>query len=295
MAFKSGFFSITGCPNVGKSTLINRVVGQKIAAVTSKPQTTRGRIMGVLNRPNSQMVFLDTPGIVGAKNRLEEYMQKTAGSTLSEVEAVLFILDPARGMRERDDAIIELLKASSAPVLAVINKTDIISAYESEQAKEYLNNAGIFREIFSISALNGDGVDDLINGLEKYTVEGPKYFPDDMVTDQPERVLCAELVREKALILLKQEIPHGIGVNVDEMRERDEGDIIDISVTILCDKDSHKGIIIGRGGSMLKSIGEKARHDMEWMLGKKVFLQLYVKVQRDWRNSLAVLRELGYE
>lgn len=295
MAFKSGFFSITGCPNAGKSTLINRIVGQKIAVVSSKPQTTRGRIMGVLNRPNSQMVFLDTPGIVGAKNRLEEYMQKTAGSVLSEVEAVLFILDPVRGMRERDDAIIELLKASAAPVLAIINKADIISAYEAEAAKDYISKAGIFREIFFISALNGDGVDDMISALEKYTVEGPKYFPEDMVTDQPERVLCAELVREKALILLKEEIPHGIGVNVDEMQARAEGGIIDISVTILCDKDSHKGIIIGRGGSMLKSIGEKARHDMEWMLGTKVYLQLYVKVQKDWRNNLAILRELGYE
>ncbi len=293
-AFRSGFVSIIGCPNVGKSTLLNQLVGQKIAIVSDRAQTTRNKITGVLTRPDYQIVFLDTPGVTAPKNKLGNYMLKTAYDALNEVEAILFVVDAVNGLREKDKALIERLRHTETPVLALINKADIASETQLREAEDLLNKAGFFKDVLTLSAKCGTGVELLETTLCKYLVPGPQYFPEDMVTDQPERVVCGELVREKILQLLREEVPHGIGVQVEKMQERPDG-ITDIWVTVYCEKDSHKGILIGRGGSMLKRIGELARKDMEWMLGVHVNLQIWIKVKEDWRNSLGMLRELGYE
>lgn len=293
--FQSGFVSIVGCPNVGKSTLLNRLVGQKIAIVSPRAQTTRNRITGVLTRPGYQIVFLDTPGVASPKNRLGEYMRKVAYSALDEVEAILYLVDPVNGLRERDEALTERIRQAKAPCIALINKIDISSLAQVEAAEAFLTQAGCFSHILRVSAQTGDGLGRLEELLHGYLAEGPQYFPDDMVTDLPERVLCAELVREKTLLFLREEIPHGVGVEVDKMAVRPEGDLTDVWATIYCERAGHKGIIIGRGGAMLRRIGEEARKDMEWMLGTRVNLQLYVKVREDWRNSASALRELGYE
>lgn len=294
-SYKSGFVSIIGCPNVGKSTLLNRLVGQKIAIVSPRAQTTRNRITGVLTRPGYQMVFLDTPGVAAPRNRLGEYMRRVAYSALDEVEAVLYLVDPINGLRERDEALVERIKQAKAPKVGVINKIDSASLEQVEAAEAFLSRAECFDHVLRISAQDGAGVDKLEQLLRGYLVEGPQYFPDDMVTDIPERLLCAELIREKALLLLHEEVPHGVGVEVDRMYVRPDGRITDIWATIYCERDGHKGIVIGRGGAMLRRIGEAARKDMEWMLGTQVNLQLYVKVREDWRNSASALRELGYE
>ena len=294
-AYRSGFVSIIGCPNVGKSTLLNQMVGQKIAIVSARAQTTRNRITGVLSRPDYQIIFLDTPGVTNPKNRLGEYMQKVAYDALSEVEGVLFVADAAQGVRERDAQLIERLKKSKAPVIAFLNKTDIASMAQVESARETLEGSGCFTNILCGAAAQGEGLRQLETALCGCLTEGPQYFPDDMVTDQPERVICGEIVREKALMLLREEIPHGIGVGVDRMELREEGGLMDVYATIYCERESHKGIVIGRGGAMLKRIGEQARKDMEWLLGCRVNLQLWVKIREDWRNKPSVLRELGYE
>ena len=294
-AYRSGFVSIIGCPNVGKSTLLNQMVGQKIAIVSARAQTTRNRITGVLSRPDYQIIFLDTPGVTNPKNRLGEYMQKVAYDALSEVEGVLFVADAAQGVRERDAQLIERLKKSKAPVIAFLNKTDIASMAQVESARETLEGSGCFTKILCGAAAQGEGLRQLETALCGCLTEGPQYFPDDMVTDQPERVICGEIVREKALMLLREEIPHGIGVGVDRMELREEGGLMDVYATIYCERESHKGIVIGRGGAMLKRIGEQARKDMEWLLGCRVNLQLWGKMRGDWRNEPSVLRELGYE
>ena len=292
----SGFISIIGCPNVGKSTLLNRLVGQKVAIVSQRPQTTRNKITGVLTRPGYQMVFLDTPGVAAAKNRLGDYMLRVAYEALNEVEAILFLVDPINGLRDRDMALVERLKqAKGAPRVGVINKADAASMAQMDTAREFLQQAGCFEKIISISAQTGEGVDQLEALLRGYLVEGPQYFPEDMVTDQPERIVCAELIREKTLQLLREEVPHGVGVWIDKMEARPEGGMMDVWATIYCERDGYKGIIIGKQGAMLKKIGQAARQDMEWMLGARVNLQLWVKVKEDWRNSLGMLRELGYE
>jgi len=294
--YLSGFISIIGCPNVGKSTLLNQIVGQKIAIVSNRPQTTRNKITGVLTRKDYQMVFLDTPGITGAKNRLGEYMRKTAFEALGQVEAILFLVDPINGLRERDNALLEALRnVKNTPRIGVINKADIASMAQMEDAKAFLAEAGFFEDIITISAKNGDGVEKLEQRLTGYLVEGPQYFPEDMVTDQPERIICGELIREKTLQMIREEIPHGIGVNIDKMELREDRELMDVWATIYCERAGHKGIIIGKQGTMLKRIGQAARQDMEWMLGNKVNLQLWVKVKEDWRNSVGMLRELGYE
>lgn len=293
--YRSGFVSIIGCPNVGKSTLLNRMVGQKIAIVTSRAQTTRNKITGVLSREGYQIIFLDTPGVTEPKNRLGEYMQKVAYDALSEVEAILFVADATQGVRERDARIIERLKHSRTPVLALINKTDAASLAQVQKAREVLEEAGCFVNILTASAETGEGLDALETALCEHLVEGPQYFPDDMVTDQPERIICGEIVREKALNLLREEIPHGIGVGIDRMEMREEGGLMDVYATIYCERESHKGIIIGRGGSMLRKIGEQSRKDMEWLVGCRINLQLWVKIKEDWRNKPSVLHELGYE
>ena len=293
--FRSGLVSIIGSPNAGKSTLLNRVVGQKVSIVSPKAQTTRNRIMGVATRPEYQIVFLDTPGVAAPKNRLGEYMLKVAYESLNEVECVLFMADAANGIRERDEAIIAKLREAKAPIIAAINKCDIAEKNAVDTAKKRLEKESCFKNIFEISAETGAGVDALEAAIANYLVPGPMYFPEDMVTDMPERVVCAEIIREKALNLLKDEVPHGIGVGIDKMVLRPNGDLYDMWATIYCEREGHKGIIIGKKGSMLKQIGSEARKDMEWMLGTRVNLQLWVKVRDDWRNSPGALKELGYE
>lgn len=294
MSYKSGFFSIVGCPNAGKSTLINSLVGQKIAIVTDRAQTTRNKITGVVTREDYQMIFLDTPGMTNPRNKLGEYMQKTAEDSLSDVEAILYTVDTRAGVGERDTEILSRLAKRRTPVLVLLNKADTATLLQKQEAEEAVRNLG-FTEIMSISALKGEGLDALEKKLCTYLTEGPQYFPPDMVTDQPERVICAEMIREKALMLLKAEIPHGIGVGMDKMEVRPDGKVMDCYATIYCERESHKRIIIGHGGSMLKKIGSEARQDIEWLLDMHVNLQLWVKTKDDWRNKQAVLSELGYQ
>ena len=293
--YKSGFVTIIGSPNVGKSTLMNRMVGQKISIVSERAQTTRNRIAGVVSRKSYQIVFLDTPGVTGAKNRLGEYMLKVAYDALNDVECILFMLDASKGIREMDEALIENLRqrSGSTPVVAAINKTDIATFDGIETMRERLERESFITKIIPISADNGRNVDKLEEILLSFLDEGPQYYPDDMVTDQPMRVITAEIIREKALKNLRQEIPHGIGVEIERIALREDV-INDISAVIYCERDSHKGIIIGNRGSMLKRIGSSARPEIETLFGTKVNLQLWVKVRPDWRNSANALRELGY-
>lgn len=293
--FYSGFVSIIGSPNAGKSTLMNRIVGQKVSIVSPKAQTTRNRIMGVATRKDYQIVFLDTPGVAMPKNKLGEYMLKVAYESLNEVECALFITDAANGIRERDEAIIAKLREAKSPVIAAINKCDIADKEAIARARARLEKESFFRSITEISAESGQGVNELEKAIAAYLVPGPMYFPEDMVTDMPERIVCAEIIREKALNLLKEEVPHGIGVGIDKMTLRPDGCLYDMWATIYCEREGHKGIIIGKKGSMLKQIGSEARKDMEWLLGTRVNLQLWVKVRDDWRNSPSALKELGYE
>lgn len=295
MSYKSGFIAIIGSPNVGKSTLTNLLVGQKVSIVSPRAQTTRNRIMGVLTRPGFQMVFLDTPGVAAPRNRLGAYMLNAAYDSLDEVECVLFVADAASGIRERDEALLEKLKSAKAPVIAAVNKADIAKPEAVEAARARLEEESFIRDIIVISAKTGENADKLTDALAAYLDEGPQYFPEDMVTDQPERVIVAEIIREKALELLNEEVPHGIGVGVDKIETRPEGALADVYATIYCEREGHKGIIIGKKGAMLKAIGSAARRDIEWLLSVRVNLQLWVKVKDDWRNKESVLRELGYE
>jgi len=295
MSFRSGFVSIIGCPNVGKSTLLNKMIGQKIAIVSDRAQTTRNKITGVLSKPEYQMIFLDTPGVTMPKNKLGEYMQKVAYDAINEVEAILFVADAEQGVRERDAMILEKLSHAKAPVIAFINKTDAASLGQANEAQEVLEQQGFIKQILRGSASSGKGLEELESALATYMVPGPQYFPDDMVTDQPERIIVGELIREKALLMLREEVPHGIGVGVDKMERREDRDMMDVYATIYCERESHKGIIIGKGGSMLKRIGQESRKDIEWMLGCQVNLQLWIKIKEDWRNRPGMLHELGYE
>ena len=295
MGFKSGFVTIIGSPNVGKSTLLNLMVGQKISIVSERAQTTRNRIAGVVTRKDHQIVFLDTPGVTGAKNRLGEYMLKVAYDSLADVDCILFMLDASKGIREMDEALIAELRkrAGKTPVVAAVNKSDISTFDGIETVRERLEKESFIAKILPISAETGRNVDKLEEMLTGYFEEGPKYYPDDMVTDQPMRVITAEIIREKALRSLRQEIPHGIGVEIERIFLREDG-INDISAVIYCERESHKGIIIGGRGAMLKRIGSAARPEIETLFGTKVNLQLWVKVRPDWRNSANALRELGY-
>ena len=291
--YKSGFFSIVGCPNVGKSTLINRLVGQKIAIVTDRAQTTRNRITGILTRREYQMIFLDTPGMTRPRNKLGTFMQKTAEDATKDTEAILFVVDALQGVRERDEDVMKIVSAQRSPVIVLINKCDAASAIQMQEARSAIQNAG-FDTVLAVSAKTGENVDALETLLCQYLTEGPQYYPEDMVTDQPERVICAEMIREKALELLREEIPHGIGVGIDKMELRPDGKLMDVWATVYCERESHKGIIIGRGGKMLKRIGSEARKEIEWLLDVQVNLQLWIKVKEDWRNRQQMLNELGY-
>lgn len=296
MTYMSGFITIIGSPNVGKSTLLNYLVGQKISIVSERAQTTRNRIMGVVSRKSYQIIFIDTPGVTAPKNRLGEYMLKVAYDAINEVDAVLLMLDASIGIREKDELLIKQLgeRIGKIPVVAAINKTDLVSLGDVDEIVSRLENEDWIKAIIPICASSGRNTDKLEKELCKYLVEGPQYFPDDMVTDQPMWSICAEMIRENALKLLRDEIPHGIGVGIDKIQLREDG-IHDVFATIYCERESHKGIVIGRNGSMLKRIGSESRRDIEWLFGTKVNLQLWIKVRPDWRNSASALREFGFD
>ena len=294
-AFKSGFVTLIGRPNVGKSTLMNRLIGQKIAITSSKPQTTRNRIQTVYTDDRGQIVFLDTPGINKAKNKLGDYMLQAAERTLNEVDVVLWRVEPTTFIGGGERYIVEQLSKIKTPILLIINKIDTVEEKEILEAISTYKDVLDFAEIIPVSALRGKNTDDVIDTIFKYLEEGPMYYDADTITDQPERQICAELIREKALRCLSQEIPHGIAVVIDSMKERRHGHIIDIDATVICEKDSHKGIIIGKKGAMLKKIGSLARTEMENLLDTKVNLQLWVKVKKDWRDSDYLLKNYGYD
>ena len=290
---KSGFIAVIGRPNVGKSTLINSLIGQKIAIMSDKPQTTRNRILCMLTRPEAQIVFLDTPGIHKPKHKLGEYMVKAAEGTLKEVDAIFFVVDATEKMGPGEYYILERLQATAKPVILVVNKLDLIEKEQVLPIISHYTDKYPFVGVVPISAKEETNLDALIEEVEKYLPEGPQYYPEDMVTDQPERLIVAELVREKALQLTRDEVPHAIAVDVDEMKARDNGDTY-IRVTIYVERDSQKGILIGAKGSMLKEIGRLARADIEMLLGTRVFLDLWVKVKKDWRDRDSVLRGFGF-
>lgn len=295
MGFKSGFVTIIGRPNVGKSTLMNRIIGEKIAIMSDKPQTTRNKIQCVYTQEDYQIVFLDTPGIHRPKHKLGQYMVKIAKDTLREVDAVLFVVDEGTSIGPGDQYIMEQLEGIDTPIILVINKIDKMNQEDLNVLYKQYEETKLFKHIIGISALEGANLNNLINLIVSYLPEGPKYFPEHMITDQPERVIVAELIREKILHYTEQEIPHGVAVETNVMKKRADKDIIDISATIYCERKSHKGIIIGKGGRKLKGIGKSAREDIEKLLGSKVYLELWVKVKEDWRNSDSTLRNFGYE
>lgn len=292
--FKSGFVTLIGRPNVGKSTLMNHLIGQKIAITSEKPQTTRNRIQTVYTDERGQIIFLDTPGIHKAKNKLGEYMVNVAENTLKEVDVILWLVEPTTFIGAGERHIAEQLSRVKTPVILVINKIDTIKSKEEiltfiAAYKDILK----FAEIIPVSALKEMNIDDVKNSIFKYLPEGPQFYDEDTVTDQPMRQIAAELIREKALRMLDDEIPHGIAVMIDQMKERPNG-IIDIDATIVCERDSHKGIIIGKGGSMLKRIGTAARMEIENLMDTKVNLKLWVKVRREWRDSDLYMKNYGY-
>lgn len=292
-AHKSGFVAIVGRPNVGKSTLLNRIVGQKIAIMSDKAQTTRNKIQGIYTVSKAQIVFIDTPGIHKPKHRLGDFMVETAYSALREVDATLFMISADQKRGKGDDFIIERLKTMTSPVYLVINKIDTVHPDQLLGIIEDYASQMDFAEVVPISATEGNNVDRLMDVLVDQMPEGPQYFPDDQVTDHPEYFIVSELVREKVLLLTRDEIPHSVAVVVDSMK-RDENDKIRIQATIIVERDSQKGIIIGKGGKMLKQIGTKARQDIEHLLDDKVYLELWVKVQKDWRDKKVHLQDFGY-
>ena len=292
--FKSGFVTIIGRPNVGKSTLMNRLIGQKIAITSSKAQTTRNRIQTVYTNEEGQIVFLDTPGINKAKNKLGDYMLMAAERTLNEVDLVLWLVEPTTFIGGGEQYIIDKLQNVKTPIFLVINKTDLAAEEDILKAIVVYKDKVDFAEVIPVSAKEGTNTDDLIKTIFQYLPEGPMYYDEDTVTDQPERQIVAELVREKALRLLSQEIPHGIAVVIDRMKIRPKGNLVDIEATIICERDSHKGIIIGKKGAMIKEIGSSARQEIENLLDMRVNLKLWVKVKKDWRDSDLLLKNYGY-
>lgn len=292
--FKSGYITIIGRPNVGKSTLMNYLLGEKLSIVSSKPQTTRNNIQTILTTADYQMVFVDTPGIHKPRHKLGEYMVNLAEKSIREVDLILFLTTPDVEMGRGDKYILEQLQKAKAPVFLVVNKMDEVQGDRLAESLASFSKEYSFSEILPISALKGKNVDTLLNLMVQYLKEGPQYYPEDMVTDQQERFVVAEIIREKALRLLSEEVPHGTGVEIISMKQDEKG-IYQIEATILCEKDSHKGIIIGKGGSMLKRIGSYAREDLEKFLKSKVMLKLWVKVKNEWRDDKRILRELGYK
>jgi len=292
-SFKSGFVAIIGRPNVGKSTLMNQIIGQKVAIMSDKPQTTRNKIHGVYTTGDMQIVFLDTPGIHKPTSKLGDYMVKAAQSALEEVDAILFLTDVTEKLGGGERYIMERLKTVSTPVLLVLNKIDKVHPEELlpviDQYKTIMN----FAEIVPVSALLGNNVNTLLEQISKYLPEGPKYYPDDQITDHPEQFVCAELIREKILQLTRDEVPHSIAVTIEDMRVKENG-IVYIGAVIFVERESQKGIIIGKHGTMLKQVGSLARQDIEALLGSKIYLELWVKVKKDWRNYEPILKDLGF-
>lgn len=295
MKYKSGFVTAIGRPNVGKSTLLNHIIGEKIAIISDKPQTTRNKIQCVYSENDFQVVFIDTPGIHKPKNKLGDFMVKAAKETLNEVDVVLFLVDDSLKLGPGDKYILEDLKDIKTPKILVINKIDKISNEDVDKIISNYKEYDLFTDIITISALNGRGIDRLMSSIKKLLPEGPQYFPGDMITDQPERLIISEIIREKSLHYLDQEIPHGIAVDIDMINVREDKDIIDVRATIYCERDSHKGIIIGKNGRKLKGIGKKSREDIERLLGSQVYLDLWVKVNKNWRENDRMLKTLGYK
>ena len=292
--FKSGFVALVGRPNVGKSTLMNHLIGQKIAITSEKPQTTRNRIQTVYTDKRGQIIFLDTPGIHKAKNKLGQYMVNVAEGTLNEVDVIMWLVEPTTYIGAGEQHIAELLSKVKTPVILAINKIDTVKDEEIiAKAIDTYKNVCPFAEIVPVSALRNQNTDKMTELLFQYLPYGPQYYDEDTVTDQPMRQIAAELIREMALRLLQDEIPHGIAVTIEQMKERDNG-IFDIEATIVCERDSHKGIIIGKGGAMLKRIGSQARREIENLMGAKVNLQLWVKVRKEWRDSELYMKNYGY-
>lgn len=290
---KNAMITIAGRPNVGKSTLTNALVGEKVAIVSNKPQTTRNRITGIVARGDTQFVLMDTPGFHRARTRLGEYMDKVVRESVADVDAVLLVVEPIASIGRQEEELIAQIKASGIPAVLAVNKIDTVEKGELLAVIAAYAAAYEFDAIIPISAKTGDGLEELLAQLGKYAVEGPHLFPEDMYTDQPEKQLCAELVREKLLWKLDKEVPHGTAVEVTRFAEREDG-VIEIDVTIYCEKSSHKGIIIGKKGEMLRTIGEMARKDMERLLGAKVYLQTWVRVKENWRDSQFLLRNFGF-
>ncbi|MBP3277839.1 MAG: GTPase Era [Butyrivibrio sp.] len=295
-SFKTGFITLIGRPNVGKSTLMNHLIGQKIAITSNKPQTTRNRILTVYTDDECQMIFLDTPGIQNTKNKLGEYMTKAAKSTISEVDVVLWLVEPSTYIGEVEKSIAEDLKSCKSPVILVINKIDTVSEESLSKFEEAYKKEMDFAKVVRVAALKGQNIDEVMGAIKQFLPYGPPFYDEDTITDQPERQIAAEIIREKALRLLRDEVPHGIAVTIEKTREREDNpDLMDIEATIICERDSHKGIVIGKGGTMLKKIGSAARKDIEEMVECQVNLQLFVKVRRDWRDDKNQLKNFGYD
>lgn len=290
--FRSGFVTIVGRPNVGKSTLMNALVGEKVAIVSNRPQTTRNRIMGVMTRPDWQIVFLDTPGIHNPRTRLGEYMMQSVREAMDGMDGALVLVDVTQ-VGEHDRQIVADMAKKKVPKILALNKIDLVPREKLLALIASFADLG-YDAIIPISAMTGDGLDTLTDALVRAMPQGPKYFPDDMMTDQPERLICAEMIREKALLHLRDEVPHGIGVEMMAMTKEND-DFMEIHATIYCERDAHKGIIIGKRGAMLQMIGSEARKDIEQLLGMHVNLKLWVKVRPDWRNRMSDLKTLGYE
>ena len=291
---KTAFTAIVGRPNVGKSTLLNAILQEKISIISKKPQTTRNRITGILTKENTQYVFFDTPGLHLPKSLLGRYMTKSANSVIGDVDTVVLMIEPVARIGNPERSILEKTKADNIPTILVINKIDTISKESILEVIQVYSREYEFSAILPISALNNDGVDLVLKEIDKYLVESEFFFPEDMITDQPERQIAAEIIREKALRLLTDEIPHGIGIAIEEYNEQKSKNLISIRAEIFCEKESHKRIIIGKNGDMIKKIGTYAREDLEQFLGVKIYLDLWVKVKQDWRDKQSVLSNLGY-
>ena len=294
MIKKTAMVTIAGRPNVGKSTLTNALVGEKVAIVSNKPQTTRNRICGVLNREDTQFIFVDTPGFHKARTRLDDYMSEIVKESVCDVDAVLLLVEPIANVGPQEESLIASIKANGSPAILVINKIDSVEPEQLLPVIAAYSAKFDFDAVIPISAKTGDGIDALLAEVAKYAAEGPQLFPDDMTSDQPERQIIAELIREKLLWCLDKEVPHGTAIEITKFSERDDG-IVDVDATIFCEKTSHKGIIIGKQGAMLKKISTMARHDFEKFMGTKVYLQTWVKVKENWRDNLYQLRNFGYQ
>ena len=292
--YKSGFVTIIGRPNVGKSTLLNNIIGEKMAIISNKPQTTRNKIQCVYNEENAQIVFIDTPGLHRPKNKLGEYMEGVSKNALKEVDVVLLVVDEDTFIGPGDKYILEQIKDIETPKILAINKIDKLTGEQVQTIIDNYEEFGIFDHIVPISAQDSIGIVGLINHIKGIIPKGPQYFPEDMITDQPERFIVSEIIREKALHYLEEEVPHGVAVGIESMKKREGKDLIDINAVIYCERESHKGIIIGKGGRKLKGIGKSAREDIERLLGSKVYLEIWVKVEKNWRDKEKAIKYFGY-